>query len=212
MTCSSDSLTKSARAALQMPFALQIKDERWADQGNDSDWHGLISLVLPLLCDAVSKGPQGSTPGGGEVCLVLTNDAEIEALNRTWRGKDGPTNVLSFPAEPDEDFGVEYKGDTDIAEDRVLGDVILAFETITREAAKQEKAFRNHVVHLLVHGVLHLLGYDHQTDEEAGQMEDLERSILAALDVADPYAPASPEMPELPEIPELAKINESNDI
>lgn len=200
MTCSSDSPTKSARDALQMPFALQIKDERWADQGSAaasaSDWHDMISLVLPLLCDAVSKDPQGWMSSGGEVCLVLTNDTEIEALNKTWRGKDGPTNVLSFPAEPDEDFGAGYAQSTDIAEDRVLGDVILAFEAITREAAEQEKTFRNHVAHLLVHGVLHLLGYDHQSDEEAGQMEGLERNILADLHVADPYALASPGLPE----------------
>lgn len=179
-----------------MPFALQIKDERWAASASASasasDWHDMISLVLPLLCDAVAKDPQGSVSSGGEVCLVLTNDTEIKALNKTWRGKDGPTNVLSFPAEPDEEFGVEYIQDTDIAQDRVLGDVVLAFETITREAAEQEKTFRNHAAHLLVHGVLHLLGYDHQTDEEAGQMEGLERNILASFDVADPYAPALP--------------------
>lgn len=208
MTCSSDSLTKSALEALQMPFALQIKDERWADQGraSDSDWQEMASLVLPLISDAVSKDPQGSMSRGGEVCLVFTNDTEIEVLNKTWRGKGGPTNVLSFPAEPDEDFGVEYAENTDIAEDRVLGDVILAFETITREAAEQEKTFRNHAAHLLVHGVLHLLGYDHQNDEEAGQMEGLERNILAGLDVADPYAPASTGPPG------PAELNQSSDI
>ena len=194
MTCSSDSLKKSALDALQIPFALQIKDERWAASASTSasDWQEMISLVLPLLCDAVFKDLQGSVSSGGEVCLVLTNDTEIKALNKTWRGKDGPTNVLSFPTEPDEDFGVEFKEDTDIAADRVLGDVVLAFETIAREAVEQGKIFRNHVAHLLVHGVLHLLGYDHQTDEEAGQMESLERNILASLGVADPYVSASP--------------------
>ena len=112
------------------------------------------------------------------VSLLLTNDDEVRALNARWRGQDKPTNVLSFPAAA-----------TDrLAESPMLGDIALAFETLAREAGGSGVPLADHFRHLVAHGFLHLIGYDHQTDEEAERMEALERRVLARLGVADPYA------------------------
>jgi probable rRNA maturation factor len=107
-----------------------------------------------------------------EVAILLTGDAAMQALNRQWRGKDAPTNVLSFPS-----------GESD----GHLGDVVLAFETVAREAEQQNKSIADHAAHLVVHGVLHLIGYDHDKEDEAQIMERLETKILSTLGVADPY-------------------------
>ena len=113
-----------------------------------------------------------------EINLLLCDDARMQTLNKSWREQDKPTNVLSFPAaftSPDEkDF---------------LGDIALAYETIKREAQQDNKTFQDHVAHLVAHGVLHLLGFDHMTDEEAEEMEELERQILAQMGISDPYSP-----------------------
>ena len=113
------------------------------------------------------------------VSLLFTDDAAVQILNRDWRGQDKPTNVLSFPA-----------GDSPVeTEIEFLGDIALALETIAREAADEGKTFDHHTTHLLVHGFLHLCGFDHETgDEDAEEMETLERAILARLAIADPYA------------------------
>jgi probable rRNA maturation factor len=114
---------------------------------------------------------------GGEVCVVLTNDAAIQELNRTWRGIDKPTNVLSFPAgSPVRD-----------ADSPTLGDIVIAYDTTEREALAEGKPFLHHLSHLAVHGFLHLLGYDHQEDGPAEEMERREAEILAQLGVPDPY-------------------------
>lgn len=110
--------------------------------------------------------------GDFEIAVVLADDAFVQNLNKQYRGKDKPTNVLSFPAS---------LGDGE------LGDIILAFETIEREAAEQQKTFRNHATHLLVHGFLHLLGYDHIEEKEAEIMEKLEIKILKKLGISNPY-------------------------
>lgn len=116
-------------------------------------------------------------PAKGEVAVALTDDAAVKALNRDWRGIDKPTNVLSFPAS-----GGKHAGPA------LLGDVIVAYETLVREAAEEDKPLLHHLAHLTVHGYLHLLGYDHQTDSEAEAMEAMEREILGSLGIADPYA------------------------
>jgi len=122
---------------------------------------------------AAARGA-GLRPGsaGAELSLVLADDASVRRLNRKWRKRDRATNVLSFPG-----------GDP-----VMLGDVILAFETVRREAAEQGKAIGDHLSHLVVHGVLHLLGHDHQNACDAEKMEGLERRVLAGLGIADPYA------------------------
>lgn len=115
---------------------------------------------------------------GTEISMVFADDANIRALNREWRQKDKATNVLSFPAMPVR---------PGVALPPVLGDIVLAAETIRREAGLEDKPFEHHLIHLMVHGFLHILGYDHETDAEAEKMEALERRILARLAIPDPY-------------------------
>jgi probable rRNA maturation factor len=113
-------------------------------------------------------------PDRGGVVVLLTDDDAVAELNQQFRHKAGPTNVLSFPAPANPE--------------NLLGDIALAYGVCAREAADQGKTLADHLSHLTVHGVLHLAGYDHQTDDEAEAMEDLERRVLAALGVSDPYA------------------------
>jgi len=115
---------------------------------------------------------------GAEMCIHLVNDEEIRGVNKQWRDKDAPTNVLSFPA-------VDA---AHVAESKLLGDVLIALETLEREAAEEGRSLTDHFRHLVVHGFLHLLGYDHIEDDEAEAMEALETRALQRLGVADPYA------------------------
>jgi probable rRNA maturation factor len=119
-------------------------------------------------------------PAGAALAIVLTDDAAMRALNGRWRGRAEPTNVLSFPAADR------------AARDGALGDIAIAYETTAREAEAEGKRFTDHLAHLAVHGLLHLLGYDHQSADEADGMERLERMILARLGIADPYAVGDP--------------------
>jgi probable rRNA maturation factor len=137
--------------------------------------------VQPLLRRAIA-GASAALPAraarstsGAELAIVLTNDSAIRKLNRTWRGKDEPTNVLAFPA------------DQQAGRPRLLGDVVIAYETLAREARTERKPFDHHLAHLAVHGFLHLCGYDHESDRQAATMERLETAILARLGVPDPY-------------------------
>jgi probable rRNA maturation factor len=140
------------------------------------DWHKIPGAEAAVR-RAVDKALADAGPSACEISILLSDDASIRTLNRTWRGKDTATNVLSFPAaDPDQDGP------------RLLGDVVLAFETIAREAAAEGKPVEDHLSHLAVHGVLHLLGFDHERDEDAEAMEARERTILARLGISDPYA------------------------
>ena len=117
-----------------------------------------------------------------EVAVMLTDDSGIRTLNSNWRGIDKPTNVLSFPALQPE---AEWKaGDAP----RMLGDIAIAYETLRREADEEQKPFDHHLSHLAVHGFLHLIGYDHENDADAEEMEALEQDVLAQLGIPDPYA------------------------
>jgi probable rRNA maturation factor len=115
------------------------------------------------------------------VTVALSDDTELRELNHMWRGKDRPTNVLAFPA-----------GSVPVRGRPPLGDVILAFETVAQEAEAADLALSHHLSHLVVHGVLHLLGYDHEKPAEARRMEGLEVRVLAGLGIADPYAALPP--------------------
>lgn len=118
---------------------------------------------------------------GAELCVHLADDAQVRELNARWRGLDKPTNVLSFPAvDP-----------AHLAGARLLGDIVLAYETVAREAEAEGKPLADHFRHLIVHGFLHLVGFDHETDAEAEVMEAMETRILARLGVADPYRAAA---------------------
>jgi probable rRNA maturation factor len=142
---------------------------------------GVTAKVRRAARQAVAMASVPVMPGA-EIAVFLADDARVRAVNRQWRAKDKPTNVLSFPGAPPER----------ISQTPFLGDIILAFETTAAEAAAEEKLLEHHMMHLVVHGVLHLLGYDHMTPGEAERMESLESTILASLDIPDPYAGSDP--------------------
>ena len=131
-----------------------------------------------LLRRAIGAAASTVSATEGELAVVLTDDTAIRALNRDWRRKDSATNVLSFPAS-------DARGARGAP--RLLGDIVIAYETTEREALAERKPFAHHLAHLAVHGFLHLAGYDHAEDDEADAMERLEIAILARLDVPDPY-------------------------
>lgn len=149
------------------------ESEAWTDLG---DWESAFGRAAAATLDHARI----TTLPGAELSVLLSDDAHVRALNRAWRGKDQATNVLSFPAV----------GPDRLASAPALGDIAMALETIRAEAARDEKTLGDHVVHLFVHGLLHILGYDHDHAAAAEAMEALEIRILADLGIADPYAGA----------------------
>jgi probable rRNA maturation factor len=143
--------------------------------------------IKAIVRRAVARAAATLSTTGTELAIVLTDDSAIRLLNRDWRGIDAPTNVLSFPAKgaretrlgqpPGQPFG------------QPLGDIVLAYETIAREARGEGKLLAHHVAHLAVHGFLHLLGFDHERDEDAAAMERAESDILRQLAIPNPYDP-----------------------
>jgi probable rRNA maturation factor len=143
-------------------------------------WTGRSALnaLLKQAAEAVADHLCNPDDPRFTVAVMLADDAEMRRLNAQFRNKDKATNVLSFPSGQDE----PEKGQV------FLGDIAIGFETVTREAEQDEKSFRNHLSHLMVHGLLHLMGYDHLTPEEAEDMEALEVDILATIGIPNPYA------------------------
>jgi probable rRNA maturation factor len=153
----------------------------------DNDrWHEVIpdiDLMIERTCKSVinATGIQKFAKVI-EVSVMLADDNFVQDLNKEYRGKDNPTNVLSFPSE---EFTA---GDYEQADEFVmLGDIAIALETIEREAIEQDKDIKDHLTHMVVHGTLHLLGYDHIEDEEAEDMEGLEVKILEDMEIENPY-------------------------
>jgi probable rRNA maturation factor len=146
------------------------------EAGNWADEASLTRLVDRAVAAAFAET---GVAGRSELSVVFSDDSHIQKLNAGWRGKDKPTNVLSFPAFPLVQGGPLPP---------MLGDIVLAAETVAREAALEDKPVENHITHLVIHGLLHLLGYDHETDTEAEAMEAIERAALARLAIPDPYA------------------------
>ena len=140
-----------------------------------AQWRAAIPGIEELCRATVAAALDEHRPA--EVSLLLTDDAAVQVLNRDWRGMDKPTNVLSFPA-PEQPAGQVP---------RHLGDMALACETLAREAEDESKTLADHFAHLIVHGTLHLLGYDHELEAQAEIMESLEVKALATLGIADPY-------------------------
>ena len=131
---------------------------------------------------AVAAEIADADTGEAEIAVMLTDDAGIRTLNSNWRGIDKPTNVLSFPAlQPTGPVGPDDAP-------RMLGDIAIAYQTTRKEADDEQRPFDHHLSHLTVHGFLHLIGYDHENDDDAEAMEALERQILAQLGIPDPYA------------------------
>lgn len=133
--------------------------------------------VKKIVKRAVAKAAAMLSTPPAELAIVLTDDSAIRSLNRTWRGVDKATNVLSFPTT--------HAGGQPL----LIGDIVLAFETIAGEARAQHKPLAHHVAHLAVHGFLHLVGYDHVDKAEAEAMEQVERDVLRRLAIPDPYRP-----------------------
>lgn len=161
--------------------------QRSAEWPEAVDWE---KLAQGAAIAAIGRTPHGDLidkPVAVELSVKLTDDDEVHALNRRYRDRDRPTNVLSFPmVQPDMLDGLANSDDGEV----LLGDVILAAGVASREADEKGIALADHAAHLLVHGVLHLLGYDHERGEaEAEAMEALERDALAAMGIADPYRP-----------------------
>jgi probable rRNA maturation factor len=134
-------------------------------------------LASQTVREAVDAAAGTLSTEGGEVSILLTDDSEIAKLNRDWRGIDKPTNVLSFPASSHRASQGE----------KLLGDIVIAYETLEREARDESRDFLYHLAHLAVHGFLHLIGFDHETDARAEEMEGLESSIMMRLNMPDPY-------------------------
>jgi probable rRNA maturation factor len=149
----------------------KLKIDVLVDSGRWKEAAGVRSTVRR----AVAAAAVALSKRASELAIVLTDDSTIRELNRLWRGIDRPTNVLSFPTRKTAD------------EPPHLGDIVLAYETIAREAGTEHKRFAHHVAHLAVHGFLHLLGYDHQRDADANEMEQVERTVLRRLAIPDPY-------------------------
>ena len=141
--------------------------------------------VKAVLQRAIAEAASMAATTEGELAIVLTDDSAIRALNRDWRGKDQPTNVLSFPS-PDDLPAAPLAGGP-AGRVRLLGDIVIAYETMAREALAGRRPFRHHLAHLAVHGFLHLVGHDHDADADADAMEALEIAVLARLEVPNPY-------------------------
>jgi probable rRNA maturation factor len=158
------------------PLSLAILDEA-------GDWSAFAGhdAAIRAAAAALAAHPRCRRAQSAEACVVLADDSLVQSLNRSYRGKDAPTNVLSFPFQG---------GPPGTLRSRHLGDVVLAAETILNEASEQGIAPVHHLQHLVVHGLLHLLGFDHDTEAQAEAMERLEVQILATLGVPDPYAAA----------------------
>lgn len=137
-----------------------------------------VERLVGAAALALAEHPRFAGHAPAEACVALSDDASVRRLNASYRAKDKPTNVLSFPAGRRHEQG----------RSRVLGDIVLACETLFREASEQRVEPAHHLQHLVVHGILHLLGYDHEADEEAEAMEALEVEILGRLGIASPYA------------------------
>jgi probable rRNA maturation factor len=162
---------ETAREELGPTVDVLIESEAWHD----------LPAAEDVAQHAVAMAASGAGIRNAELSILLCNDDTIAALNGRWRGQEKPTNVLSFPAVP-------LHGGAAFQVKMPLGDIAIAYETLVREARESGKTASAHLSHLVVHGFLHLVGYDHETDDEAEEMERLERDILGRIGVADPYA------------------------
>lgn len=203
MSPAGDSDSGGPAAAVSLPEAtidLAVEDPRWRDIAADPE----AALVPPAeaalaaaLADALAAGGTAALPPGRpvELSIVLADDALVRRLNRDYRGRDAPTNVLSFALTETAEGEAELDPGVPGAP-VLLGDIIVAYETVLAEASAQGKAPLDHLRHLVVHGILHLLGYDHHDESAAGAMERLEVEVLRQFGIADPYAAPLPAAPD----------------
>ena len=151
-----------------MHLSIDVEDERWTAIPD-----------LEMILDRAAKAVAARQSFTGEINLILVDDAVMQELNKSWRGKDKPTNVLSFPAPA----GLTIPP----GEMAPLGDIAMSYDTLAMEASRDHKSLVDHMTHLFIHGLLHLLGHDHETEAEALAMEALEVEILAGFGIANPY-------------------------
>ena len=171
------------------PFALPLTEVLVVADGwrTEPDAESVIHRAIAAAAETVHAEYGEAAFGEAELAVMLTDDAGIRTLNSNWRGIDKPTNVLSFPAlQPTGGSGPDDAP-------RMLGDIAIAYETTRQEADDEQKPFDHHLSHLAIHGFLHLMGYDHETDDDAEAMEGLEQEILAQLGIPDPYADRDPD-------------------
>jgi probable rRNA maturation factor len=188
---------RSRRLPVAPAIDIKVDSPLWKAQ------RGVKAVLLRAICEAAAM----AATSGGELAIVLTDDSAIRALNRNWRGKDQPTNVLSFPANSPSPPLPRKRGKVRVgavsrragarSRVRLLGDIVIAYETMAREALAEHRPFAHHLAHLAVHGFLHLVGHDHAADADADAMEALEVAVLARLDVPNPYVTPNPTLPRL---------------
>jgi len=177
-------LQRSHRPQVAPALDIIVDSPLWKAQ------RGVKAVLQRAICEAASF----ATTSGGELAIVLTDDSAIRTLNRGWRGKDQPTNVLSFPVNAPSRSLPRKRGRVRVGvaagpagRVRLLGDIVIAYETMAREALAEQRPFRHHLAHLAVHGFLHLVGHDHEADAEAEAMEALEIAVLSRLEMPNPY-------------------------
>ena len=171
---------RTRNRAEPVKLEIAVRSARWRKRRGAQS---VVRKAVLAAAKAASKAP-------AELAIVLSDDSAIKTLNRDWRGKNTATNVLSFPAAPARTSTQAAKSSRKFRQPiPYIGDIVIAYQTTAREAEAEGKPFSHHLAHLAVHGFLHLLGYDHETDRDAEEMEDLERRILRRLAVPDPYAP-----------------------
>lgn len=159
-----------------------LRESPWPD---DRDWDALATRAALAAIERTPQGEWVRHPVQIEIAVRLTSDDEVHALNRQYRGKNRPTNVLSFPMVQPDLLDTVTQGSDD--GEVLLGDIVLAHGVCAAEAAEKGIGVADHATHLIVHGTLHLLGHDHGTDAEAEAMEGIERDALDSLGIADPY-------------------------
>lgn len=165
---------------MQLDIDYVINDDNWKKYINEADVNIFISRIFDTVVDIL--GYKLNKKNTIELSITFTNDKEIKEINKNYRGVDKTTNVLSFPLF-EKEFLKIYKKSPYIS----LGDIILSIETIENEAKEQNKTFNNHLIHLIVHSILHLFGFDHIKDIEADVMENLEIKVLEKLSIQNPY-------------------------
>ncbi|MBL6785180.1 MAG: rRNA maturation RNase YbeY [Rickettsiales bacterium] len=148
---------------------ISVQDDIWSLE----QYQSIISEAIYTVLDHLNLMDEFKS---SSISIVLTNDNFIQSLNKQYRFIDKPTNVLSFPQERNLDFGEDC-----------LGDIILSFERIKEEGDQQNKEFQSHLIHLVIHGLLHVLGYDHETNDQAIEMEAIEIAVLGKLNIENPY-------------------------
>ena len=160
--------------AADLRLIVEIEDARWQDA---------LPEVERILAQAIGLALDKTESGGRpvEIGVRLVDDGTIQGLNRDWRGRDEPTNVLSFPLGAPDPAG-------DPALPWLLGDIVMGFDTVLAEAESERKPLAHHVAHLAIHAALHLTGHDHEGDDEAAVMERAETALLGRLGIPDPYA------------------------